>query len=106
MFFTSFLQLSCNILKGLLHQFFTPGFSPHQKQITNQSLKSSGLPILLHRSTFGHHALRIPSPMINALLFFRQFTKAIPAPTVNITDFYIQYHRNPATTSRQPSPRL
>lgn len=24
------------------------------------------------------------------------FTKAIPAPTVNITDFYIQYHRNPA----------
>lgn len=24
------------------------------------------------------------------------FTKAVPAPTVNITDFYIQYHRNPS----------
>ena len=24
------------------------------------------------------------------------FTKALPAPTVNIVDFYIQYHRNPA----------
>ena len=24
------------------------------------------------------------------------FTKAVPAPTVNLTDFYIQYHRNPA----------
>lgn len=24
------------------------------------------------------------------------FTKAVPAPTVNIVEFYIQYHRNPA----------
>lgn len=24
------------------------------------------------------------------------FTKAVPAPTVNLTEFYIQYHRNPA----------
>lgn len=23
------------------------------------------------------------------------FTKAVPAPTVNVTEFYIQYHKNP-----------